>query len=253
MDLHLDGKRAIVTGASRGIGRAIAQALLDEGVNVAIGARDKVRIDDAVGSLSPRPGRTIHGDAVDVGDGTSYIEWLRSTIDRLGGLDILVLNPSGGISDGEQGWHTTYEIDMMGFVRGFQAALPALRESGAASVVITSSTAAIESFGDPTSYGPIKAAIIAHASGLARHYAPEGIRVNCVCPGPVEFPGGAWAGLRESEPEFYEANRSLIPLGRMATAEEIAKVTVFVASPAASFMTGSNVLVDGGFTRRVDF
>lgn len=253
MDLKLDGRKALVTGGSRGIGKAIAGALVAEGcTSIAICARGQEGVDAAAEDLRAN-GATVVAGAVDVGDKDAYTAWVEGAVAELGGLDVFVSNSSASAGKGEKGWYGNFEVDVMGLVRGFDAALPALQASDAASVIVISTTAAVESFGDANSYGALKAAIINYANGLSQKYGKAGIRVNTVSPGPIEFEGGAWAMIKDRMPEFYEGTQATIPFGRMGTAEEVANAVAFLASPAASWITGVNLVVDGGFTKRVAF
>jgi 3-oxoacyl-[acyl-carrier protein] reductase len=252
MELELKGKRVIVTGASRGIGRAIAERLADEGAALAICARDGNGLADAAEALEQRSPQVV-ASAVDIRDPERLRGFVADAIDALGGLDVLVCNPSAYGGEDDDAWRGTFETDLMGAVRAVAVARGALSRSDAASVVFLGTTAAIETFAGPISYGPLKAALIVHAKELARALAPDGVRVNVVSPGPVFFPGGAWDMIREHQPELYESTLGSCPQGRLGSPGEIANVVAFLASPAASLLTGANVVVDGGFTKRVNF
>jgi NAD(P)-dependent dehydrogenase (short-subunit alcohol dehydrogenase family) len=252
MDLGLGGLRACVTGASRGIGLAIARVLADEGAHVAICARGKPGVDAARKELEAR-GVRVHAEAVDVSNGEALRGFITRAAEALGGLDILVSNPSGGGGTDEAAWRANFEVDLLGAVRSVDAALPALARSRAASIVLISSTAALETFMGPTSYNALKGALIVHSNGLSQALAPQGIRVNTVSPGPILIEGGSWDQVRKAAPQMFESNLKQIPLGRMGTDQEVARAVAFLASPAASFITGANLVVDGGFTKRVDF
>jgi NAD(P)-dependent dehydrogenase (short-subunit alcohol dehydrogenase family) len=242
VDLGLDGARAIVTGGTRGIGRAIVERLAGEGCAVAVCARDP----DGFAGLP-----AAHTDAVDVADGPAYRAFVARAIEALGGLDVLVTSASAGRSTDEASWRAGFEVDVLGLVRAVEVALPALTASGRGSVVAISSTAAVEAFGGTSSYGPMKAAVLTHVTNLAQAHGAAGIRVNAVSPGPIEFPGGSWDRRRREQPEVYEAATATIPSGRLGTPEEVANVVAFLAGPAASWVTGANVVVDGGFTKGV--
>src|SRR5262245_31838291 len=252
MDLGLKELRACVTGASRGIGLAIARLLADEGASVALCARGKSGVEAARKDLEAR-GARVHAQAIDVSDADALRAFVGGAADALGGLDILVSNPSGGAGTDDAAWRSTFEVDLMGAVRSVDAALPALSRSRAGSVVFISSTAAIETFMGPTSYNALKAALIVHSNGLSQALAPQGIRVNTVSPGPILIEGGSWDQIRKGVPQMYQATLAQLPIGRMGSGEEVARAAVFLASPAASFITGVNLVVDGGFTKRVDF
>lgn len=252
MDLKLKGKRAIVTGATRGIGRAIAEMLAAEGSDIAICARNEAGLKSAGESLQKHGGKVIT-KSLDVKDGKALKAWIAEAAGELGGLDILVPNPSSGGAPGEAAWQANFDTDLMGSVRCFDAALPFLLKSGEASVVFISSTAAVEYFMAPMPYNALKAALITHAKGLSQMYAAKGIRVNTVSPGPVIFEGGQWAMMQKAMPPMYEQTVKQCAIGRMGTPEEVARAVAFLASPAASLITGINLVADGGFTKRVAF
>ncbi len=253
MDLGLKGANALVTGASRGIGRAIAEALAAEGANIAISARGKEGVDEAVTALAAQ-GVKATGSAFDVSDGDAFKGWIASAAAELGGIDIFVANTSAGVGGGENAWVNSLNVDILPLVRGVEAAQPFLTESSRAAIVVISSTAAVETFGPgATSYNAVKAALITHASNLAHALAPNGIRVNTVTPGPIFIEGGSWDFIKQHMTEMYDGAVAAHPGGRMGTASEVANAAAFLASPAASHITGVNLVVDGGFTKRVNF
>ncbi|MGE0484923.1 MAG: SDR family NAD(P)-dependent oxidoreductase [Gammaproteobacteria bacterium] len=255
MDLGLAGKRALVTGASRGIGRAIAERLAGEGCAVAICARQAAEVEQAARDIAASAGDAqVFGAAADVADTASIARWVADSAAALGGIDIVVANVSalGGTPD-EATWRLGMEIDMLGTVRTVEAAMPWLEKSAAAAIVAISSTAALEAFGGPRPYNAIKAAVINYVSNLATALAPKGIRANTVSPGTIYFDDGVWGQRKREMPAVYEAALAANPLGRMGTPAEVANAVAFVASPAASFVTGANLVVDGGFTRRVQY
>ena len=251
MDLGLAGKKALITGATRGIGRAIANLLAAEGVDLAICSRNQAEVDSAVSELSAS-GVKVTGAAIDVADKAAYQEWIASAADELGGLDIFVPNVSAGGGDmSDEGWLNNFNVDLMGTTRGVEAAMPFLQQSSAASVVVISSTAGVETFMGPQPYNAMKGALIIHAKQLSQALAPAGVRVNCVSPGPVFIEGGAWDYIKTNMTELYDSTLAAIPQGHMGSAEEVANAVVFLASPAASLITGVNLVADGGFTKRV--
>jgi len=252
MDLGLSGKKAIITGGSRGIGRAIAEALADEGVDLAICSRTAESVETAKKELESK-GVKVFAEAVDVGDGDALKAFIGAAAEQLGGIDILVSNPSGGNGVDEKAWKANFEVDLMGAVRSVDAALPHLAKSDAASVIFIGTTAAVETFMGPTSYNALKAALITHANGLSQALGPQGVRVNVISPGPIFIEGGAWDTIKQHMKPMYESTVAACPNGRLGTAEEVANTAVFLASSAASLVTGVNLVVDGGFTKRVNF
>jgi len=251
MDLGLSGKKAVITGATRGIGRAIANLLAAEGVDLAICARNKEELDSAVAALRAK-GVNVTGGVVDVADKATYQAWVAAAGKELGGIDIFVPNVSaGGGSVDEEGWLKNFNVDLLGTTRGIEAALPFLEKSAAGAIVIIGSVAAVEEFMVPQTYNAIKGALIIHAQQLALQLAAQGIRVNCVSPGPVFVAGGDWDFIKNNLPQVYEASVAKIPRGSLGTPEEIANAVAFLASPAASFITGVNLVADGGYTKRV--
>ncbi|MFQ5346782.1 MAG: SDR family NAD(P)-dependent oxidoreductase [Rhodothalassiaceae bacterium] len=253
MDLGLRGKRAIVTGATRGIGRAISDLLAAEGADIAFCARKEAAVKERVKELAGRGVRAF-GAAVDVGDGPAYKAWLEAAARELGGVDLFIANASAGAgAEGEAAWEANFRVDLMHSVRGCETLLPHLARSDGGAVVFITTIAAVETFFAPTAYGALKAALITYGKQLGQALAGHGIRVNMVSPGPVLFPGGDWDRVRHERPEVFAEVEGQCALGRMATPEEVARAVVFLASPAAGAITGSNLVIDAGFTKRVQF
>ena len=256
MDLQLNGKTAVVTGATRGIGRAIAECFADEGANVAICARNADQVAETVKALEAK-GVKAWGAVVDIADGPALQAFVRKAGETLGGLDILVSNASALVQgNAEADWQAMFDIDMLGAVRTWEAARPFLTEaaakSGDACFIIISSASAVNS-DSPSSYGAMKAALIHFAKGVARSSARAHVRCNVVSPGTVFFEGGVWGNVKAGMPGFFARMIAANPTGRMATPEEIGAATVFLASPRSAFTTGINMIVDGAITQRVNY
>jgi 3-oxoacyl-[acyl-carrier protein] reductase len=253
MDLGLAGKKAFVTGATKGIGRAIAEHFVAEGVDVAICARNAAEVAEAVGALQAT-GVKANGRALDVADGPALTTWVADAAAELGGLDIVIANVSAlAIGQDEASWKAEFETDLMGTVRAVNAAMPFLEKSDAAAIVVIASVSGREVDFAAGPYGVFKAALIHYAKGLSFQLAAKGIRVNAVSPGNTYFPGGVWEKIEQGNPELFEQAMALNPTGRMGRPEEMARAVVFLASPAASFITGTNLVVDGALTRGVQY
>lgn len=253
MDLGLSGQKAVVTGGTRGIGRAIVETLVAEGVSVSFCARNCNQVDETVAALSAR-NADIRGEAVDVTDRAGYEAWLRRSVDDMGGADIFIPNVSGmGTGTDDAHWRASYETDLMHTVRGVDCLLPALAESGRGAIIIIGTIAAVETFYTPTAYGAMKAALLTYAKQMGQAVAPHGVRINTVAPGPVYFEGGVWDRTLKADPDAFAQVEARCLLGRMATPVDVARAVVFLASPAAAAITGSTLTVDCGFTQRVQF
>ena len=251
MDLGLKGLKAIVTGGTKGIGRAIVETLAQEGVHVAFCARHADDVAQAADELTGR-GCTVFGRAVDVGDGPALAAFVAEASAALGGIDIVVANVSAlAIGNDEAGWKSGFDVDLMGTVRLVNAAMPSLEKSAHAAIVTISSVSAREIDFAAGPYGAFKAAIVHYTQGLAFQLAGKGIRANTVSPGNTYFPGGVWTQIEQGNPQLFAQAMALNPTGRMGTPQEMANATAFLASPAASFITGTNLVVDGALTRGV--
>ena len=194
------------------------------------------------------------GTAVDVGDAAALTDWVNGSADALGGIDGVVANVSAlAIPDTQENWRTSFDVDLMGTVRLVEAALPYLLATGTGSIVTISSVSGREIDFASGPYGTMKAAIIHYTQGLAYNLAGKGVRANTVSPGNTYFPGGVWPSIEQNDPELYATTLGLNPTGRMAAPKEIANAVVFLSSSAASFITGTNLVVDGALTRGVQF
>ena len=253
MDLGLNGKRAMILGGSRGLGWYTARLLADEGCSVALCARGADGVDRAIEALAQNSAGNHFGSAADLSDGEATRRFVRQGIAELGGLDLLIHSASGFDSVGdEDGWARSFQIDMMAGVRAVDEALPALKESDAASVTFIGSMASKYYFRRRNSYGAVKAAMRAYANELAQSFGRDGIRCNVVSPGATYFPGGEWDVVKQERPDFYRNVEKVIPLGRLGTGEEIARIIAFVASPAGMWINSTHVAADGGQVAAVD-
>ena len=250
MDLQLNGARVLVTGGTRGIGRAIVERFLDEGANVAFCARNPDEVEATEKSLRARG--TVSGTAVDVGDGEALANWVEQSAASFGGLDVVVANVSAlAIPDTEENWQLSLAVDLMHTVRLVRASMPHLERSGSPSIIAISSVSGRESDFASGPYGTAKTAIIGYIHGLALQVAQKGIRANTVSPGNTYFEGGVWAGIEAGDPELFQTAVDLNPTGHMGTPEEIAGPVVFLASPVARRISGTNLVVDGALTRGI--
>src|SRR6476646_3263608 len=250
MDLQLTGARVLVTGGTRGIGRAIVAAFLDEGAVVGFCARDADEITATQDELKPR-GR-VEGSVVDVGDGVALAQWVERSAQGFGGLDVVVANVSAlAIPDTEENWAASLNVDLMHTVRLVRAAMPYLERSKAASIIAISSVSGRESDFASGPYGTAKTAIVGYLNGLAMQLAEKGIRANTVSPGNTYFEGGVWESIETGDPTLFQTAVTLNPTGHMGSPEEVAAPVVFLASPLASRVSGTNLVVDGALTRGV--
>ena len=251
MDLELAGKTAVVTGASRGIGKAIAETFAAEGCNVAICARSQAALDTCVAEFDGR-GQTLLATTLDVQDREAVRSWIDGVAEITGGVDILVPNVSAfpGRNDPED-WRLGFDVDLMGTLNPIDAAMPHFERSDTPAVIVIGSTASVDPMGPGRPYDVYKAALVTYVKSMCLAHAGDGIRFNTVSPGTVYFEGGRWDNARQNDPERYQHYLDRNPMGRMGTPRDVANAVVFLASPAASFITGTNLIVDGAFTRRV--
>jgi len=253
MDLKIAGKTALVTGGTKGIGRAIVEAFVAEGANVAFCARSPEEVASCEAVFADGPS-TVRGSVLNVRDAGALTAWVDESAKTFGGIDMIVANVSAlAIPDTPENWVESFDVDLMGTVNLVKAAIPYLERSDAASIVAISSVSGREADFASGPYGTIKTAIIGYVAGLAFQLAKTGIRANTVSPGNTYEPGGVWAGIETGNPELYSFALGLNPTGRMGTPQDIASGVVFLSSPVSSRTTGTNLLIDGALTRGIQF
>jgi len=246
MKIDITGKRALVAGGSRGIGRAIALAFAKAGAEVSICARGAEAL-TATREEIARHGGIAHASVCDLSDAAAIPRYIGEAAEALGGIDILVNNASGfGTSDDEAGWAVSISVDLLATVRASRAALPFLEKSDSGAILNISSISGLRATPRTPPYAAAKAAVIEYTLTQAATLARRGIRVNGIAPGSIEFPGGTWARAKANNPDLYGRILRSIPFGRLGRPEEIAQVALFLCSPLASWVTGQNIAVDGG-------
>ncbi len=251
MDLGLQGKRALVTGSTKGIGRAIVETLLAEGASVAICARNADEVAAAVQQLGASG--TVYGSAVDAGDLASLTAWVGASAEQLGGIDIYVHNTSAKPQRKLDQWINNFNIDLMALVGGVAAAQDALADGGG-SVISLGTTAVGEHFASGSgSYSAFKAAVTQWTLGQAQVLGAKGVRCNVVSPGPIMVEGGDWDMIRGAMPPFFEATQKAHPGGELGTVHDVANMVAFLAGDVGKHINGANITVDGGFMKRVNF
>jgi 3-oxoacyl-[acyl-carrier protein] reductase len=251
MDLGLKGKNVLVTGGSKGIGLAVAELFAAEGANVAVCARNGDEVAKVVKTLAGK-GVKAWGKGIDVADPTALKGWVEGAAAEFGGIDCVVCNVSAlAVGDTQESWEKSFRTDMMHTVNSVAAAMPYLEKSKSASITIISSVSGFEVDFAAGSYGAVKGALIHYAKGLSNQLVGKGIRVNAVSPGNTYFEGGIWHNIEKGNPDLFKTAMSLNPTGRMGTAEEVAFGVVCLASPRASRISGTNLIIDGALTKAV--
>lgn len=239
------GRRVLVAGGSKGIGRAVALGFARAGAGVSICARGAAALEATRAEIAAA-GVTAHATSADLARAEDVAGWVEGAAAALGGIDVLVNNASGfGATDTEEDWAKGLGVDVMATVRASRAATPHLRTAKGCIVNVTSISGFRPSLRTPA-YAAVKALLVNYTQSQAAILAPDGVRVNAVAPGSIEFPGGSWEQRRTSDPALYNRIRGSIPFGRLGTPEEVAEVVMFLASPAARWVTGQTVIVDGG-------
>ncbi len=254
MDLGLKGKKVIMNGGAHGLGLASLKLFAAEGADVAFFSRKEDKIEAAKAAIDAAGPGKVFAEVFDMAaGGDAYKAWLEKAAEALGGCDIFIHTASSSGTGGTGDWQNALDMDIMGAVHAVDALTPHLEKSDAGSIVFLSSTAALETFIAPQAFNALKAALITYGSQLSQAFAPKGIRVNTVSPGAIYYKGGNWEVIEEHMKPLFDATLAKMPMGRFGNDEEVAKAIVFVASPAVPYMTGANVVVDGGFTQRVQF
>lgn len=254
MDLGLAGKKVIINGGAHGLGLATLKILAAEGADVAFFSRDAAKVEAAVAAIDAAGPGTVHGEQFDMTDNPDgYCDWLRKASDTLGGCDIFIHTASSSGQGATGDWQRGLDLDIMGAVHGVETLTEALAASGSGSIIFMSSTAAVETFIVPQAFNALKAALITYGSQLSQSLAAQNIRVNIVSPGAIYYPGGNWEVIKDAVPALYDATLAQMPMGRFGEPDEVAKAIVFMASPACPYMTGAHLVIDGGFTKRVQF
>jgi 3-oxoacyl-[acyl-carrier protein] reductase len=262
VDLGLNGKVAMVAGASRGLGYAVARGLAAEGVKVSIGSRDAAKIEAAARRISGETKQDALGTVIDVKSGDSLVAWHAATVERFGGVDLLFVNAGGPpagtvLSFDDAAWQSAFELLILSAVRMVRLTVPSMKSRGGGAIVVSTSTSVKEPIPNLALSNVIRAGVSALSKTLANELAPDGIRVNHLMPGRIdtdrirELDTGR-AQILKITPEEQKANQAKqIPAGRYGNPDEYANAAVFLFSAAARYITGASVQVDGGMVRAV--
>lgn len=252
MDLKLAGKVALVTGASRGIGLAIAKGLAAEGVKLVLAARGEGDLTAAAARIEEEGGEVL-AVPTDMGDDASVEALIACANERFGRVDVVISNASPiAVGPGREDWEKSLSVDVMGAVRLVEGLLPGMEERGEGAILLISSVSGIEAVPmEDYAYTSAKAALIAYSKKLSNIAARNGVRVNALLPGSIEFPGGGWEQMKRDDPQVYEMARSGIPFGRLGTPHEVADAAVWLVSPRAGWINGAALAVDGGQSKGI--
>lgn len=254
MDLGLSGKKVIMNGGSGGLGIETLKQFAAEGCDIAFCSSSEERVTSATADIDAAGSGSVHGSVVNIAeDAEGYAAWLETAAEQLGGCDIFVHTASASGLGATADWDVCLNVDIKSAVKAVEVLTPSLEASDSGSILFMASTAGVEKFFVAQAYNALKAAMLTYSSQLGQALAPQGIRVNCVSPGPIEFPGGNWANIKDGNADFYNATLAQMPLGRFGTPQDIAKSVVFLSSPASPYTTGTNLVIDGGYTKRVQF
>ena len=254
MDLGLTGKKVIMNGGSGGLGIETLTTFAAEGCDIAFCSSSAERVTAASATIDAAGTGKVHGSTVNIAeDPEGYAAWLTKAVEELGGCDIFVHTASASGLGATADWDVCLNVDIKSAVKAVEVLTPSLEASESGSILFMASTAGVEKFFVAQAYNALKAAMLTYSSQLGQALAPQGIRVNCVSPGPIEFPGGNWETIKNGNPDFYNGTVAQMPLGRFGTPQDIAKSVVFLSSPASPYTTGTNLVIDGGYTKRVQF